>query len=96
MLFGADWDVCAVAFFGAFVGDWKSWRSRGMSRMQRGLEVGRRQMKQIARERKREEGRESRFSCLHLHQFYKANQLIVLITDIFKTIPNFDIFTKST
>ena len=41
MLFGADWDVCAVAFFGAFMGDWKSWRSRGMSRMQRGLEVGR-------------------------------------------------------
>ena len=37
-LFGA---VCAVAFCGAFVGDGKSWRRTGMSRMQRGLEGGR-------------------------------------------------------
>ena len=63
-------------------------------------------MEQVAREREggergrgereteRERGVKSR--SLHLHQFYKANQLIVLITNIFRTITIVDIFTKST
>ena len=88
-LFGA---VCAVAFCGAFVGDGKSWRRTGMSRMQRGLEGGR-VSNGAGCQRERERGVKRRF--LHLHQFYKANQLIVLITNIFRTINNVNYYTNN-